>query len=216
LVEHLTEEPESEPVTLAEAKTQLALETAEDDALLALLISAARRHVEDYCNRGIVQQTWEAVLDAFPSCSQPAYQMHTCRRPGSVTCSTCRACQLWIELPHGHLATLEDDDPAVESITYVDSSGVTQTLASTEYSIDTVSVPGRVHLAYGKSWPTTRQQWDAVRVTYVVGWAADSVPASIKQAILLLVSQMYEKRTEEVELDMAGRALLSPFRILSL
>lgn len=42
----------------------------------------------------------------------------------------------------------------VDGITYTDSEGVVNTLPSTEYSVDTVSEPGRVVLAYGKVWPS--------------------------------------------------------------
>jgi hypothetical protein len=220
MVERLTVEPESEPVSLAEVKTQLSLETAEDDAFLEqVLIPAARRHVEAHCNRGIVQQTWEAVLDAFPCASQ--YARHSCF-PTFSGQGACKVCQLYIELPHGQLATLVDDDPAVESIKYIDLAGDEQILDTDEYSIDTLSVPGRVHLAYGKSWPQARKQWDAVKITYVVGWEADAVPEPIKQAMLLLISQMYEHRVPEITgtiinaVKFSYEALLSPYRIHSL
>jgi hypothetical protein len=231
MVEHLTEEPADEPVSVEEAKAQITLETSEDQALLELMISAARRHVESHCNRGIVQQKWEAVLDAFPHYGHPLYQQHSCLPFGfggygagygyGIGGRPCRACKLFIELPHGQLATLEDDDPAVESIKYIDTAGSEITLATSEYSVDAVSVPGRVHLAYGKSWPSARSQWDAVKVVYSVGWAVDVVPEPIKQAILLLVSQMYENRVPEVEraltpIEFSFGALLAPYRIISL
>ena len=44
----------------------------------------------------------------------------------------------------------------VVSITYVDANGVTQTLDPTTYQVSTTYRPGRVWLAYGKSWPSTR------------------------------------------------------------
>ena len=44
---------------------------------------------------------------------------------------------------------------SVTSITYLDSNGDSQTLASTEYSTDLKSEPGRIIPAPTKSWPTT-------------------------------------------------------------
>lgn len=117
-----------------------------------------------------------------------------------------------VELRKGNLG-------AVTSVKYIDANGVEQTMASADYVVDTVSVPGRVLLAYGKSWPTTRDQWDAVRVRYTVGWAEAAVPLPIKQALLLLVSQMYEHRTPEVigatlaKVGFAVDSLLSPYRL---
>lgn len=186
--------PDGEPIGLDEAKAHLRLETALDDVYLGGLIAAARHYAEEYCRRGIMQQTWELVLDAFP------------------------ACEGFIELPRGQLATeLEEDAPAVTSVTYIDVDGVERTLATTEYVIDDVEVPGRVRLAFGKSWPATRAQWDAVRIEYIIGWpTADDVPAPVKQALLLALAEMYEKRTPEVGEMPAVTALLSPYRILQL
>lgn len=117
-----------------------------------------------------------------------------------------------IELVGGNLES-------VTSVTYVDDDGASQTLATSEYVTDTVSEPGRLLLAYDKSWPSTRAQWDAVKVRYVVGWDVDEVPQPIKQAVLLLVSQMFEHRTPEVfgqvsSVSFAVDALLAPYRLV--
>lgn len=118
-----------------------------------------------------------------------------------------------VELPGGNLAS-------ITSVTYTDADGASQTLATSVYEADTVSVPGRMLLAYDQSWPSTRSQWDAVRVRYVVGWAVADVPAPLKQALLLLVSQLYEHRTPEVtgvsmgKVGFAVDALLSPYRLV--
>lgn len=180
--------PAAEPVSLAEAKEHLRLETAEDDAYVTTLIQAARQYIEEVCWRGIVTQTLELVLDGFPG--------------GEAQ-----------ELPGGHLGT-------ITSVTYTDPDGASQTLATSVYEVDTVSVPGRVLLAYDESWPSTRSRWDAVRVRYTVGWAVADVPAPIRQALLLLVAQMYEQRVPEVtgasigKLEFAVDALLGPYRLV--
>lgn len=224
MIEHLTAPPSDEPVTLDEAKTQLSVEFADDDAFITSLIKAAREHAEGHCNRGFGTQKWEAVLDAFPYRGHHLYREHYCFPPysGFRFGLPCRACHLHIELPHGNLAVAAlDPSPTVESIKYVDLDGALQTLAPTEYSVDAVSIPGRVHLAFGKSWPTARRQWDAVKIVYSVGWSVDAIPQSIKQAVLLLVSQMYEFRTPEVEkalfkVQFAYEALLQQHRIIAL
>lgn len=110
-----------------------------------------------------------------------------------------------IELPGGSLAS-------VTSVKYVDTGGTLQTMATSDYVVDTATVPGRVLAAYGVTWPTTRTQWDAVVVRYVVGSAVADVPAPIKQACLLHVSDLYEHRLPEDNEAMA--ALIHPYRIL--
>jgi uncharacterized phiE125 gp8 family phage protein len=121
-------------------------------------------------------------------------------------------CGSEVELPGGNLG-------AITSVVYVDADGAEQTLDADTYEADTVSVPGRLLLAYDESWPSTRSQWNAVRVRYTVGWAVADVPAPIKQALLLLVAQLYEHRVPEITgtivspVRFAVDALLSPYRL---
>ena len=59
--------PAVEPLSLAEAKTFLRLETAEEDPLIAAFISAARLHVETQTGLALVTQSWRMVLDCWPA-----------------------------------------------------------------------------------------------------------------------------------------------------
>lgn len=59
----------------------------------------------------------------------------------------------------------------VTSITYVDTAGATQTLATTVYSVLTSERPGKIKLKYGQSWPSVRSQPDAVVITFRAGYA---------------------------------------------
>lgn len=187
--------PGAEPVTLAEAKDHLRLDHALDDTKVNALITAARQYIEEQCWRGLVTQTWELVGSTFPDdACLPA------ERQGFL-------------LPMGNLVS-------VASLKYIDQNGVEQTMTPGDYTVDAVSVPGRLRLAYGKSWPSYRYQWDAVRIRYVVGWAVDAVPQPIKQALQLLVAQMYENRTPEVtgtivsKVSISFENLLRPYRLV--
>ncbi len=81
---------------------------------------------------------------------------------------------------------------SVSSVQYIDTSGDTQTLASSKYEEDTSRAA--IWLAYSESWPGVRDIQNAVTVTYVSGYgaAADNVPEAARQAILLLVKHKYE------------------------
>lgn len=100
----------------------------------------------------------------------------------------------WIELPRPPLVS-------VASVSYVDGSGATQTLSTDVYSVDPYSQPGRIVLKYGQSWPVTRDQEDAVTITFTAGYSADgtSVPKRAKQSILMRVAHWYEFREPTVE-----------------
>ena len=58
--------PLSEPVTLAEAKAHLKVDTTADDALISSLIVAARARAEWHTGRAFVTQSWTLWLDAWP------------------------------------------------------------------------------------------------------------------------------------------------------
>lgn len=108
---------------------------------------------------------------------------------------------------------------SVTSITYVDTDGATQTLDASQYVVDANSKPARIASAYGESWPSTRTQNNAVTVRFVAGYgAAASVPACIKQWMLLAISTLYAQRealaqgaSNELPRDFFG-GLLDPER----
>lgn len=56
--------PQSEPVSLAEAKEHLRIDGTDHDNLLTSLISAARRAAEEFCRRAFITQTWKLIFDA--------------------------------------------------------------------------------------------------------------------------------------------------------
>ena len=58
--------PTVEPVTLSEVKAHAVIGHDLDDALLAIMISAAREHGESLTGRSWAEKTLEVVLDSFP------------------------------------------------------------------------------------------------------------------------------------------------------
>lgn len=69
-----------------------------------------------------------------------------------------------IEIPVGPLR-------AVQSIQYVDTAGVTQTLSASAYRVDRYAERARIEPAYGTVWPSTQDVSNAVLVTYTAGYA---------------------------------------------
>ena len=91
------------------------------------------------------------------------------------------------------------------------ADGNTQTLASTEYLVDAVSEPARLTPAYSKTWPATRNQANAVTVTFVCGYASpEAVPIGIRRWMKLRVGTLYENR-EEVALLNRGKIEALPY-----
>jgi uncharacterized phiE125 gp8 family phage protein len=59
--------PAASPVTLSDAKTHCRVVGNDDDAALTQMIAAAAETVQSEAGFAFGPQTWEAVLDAFPS-----------------------------------------------------------------------------------------------------------------------------------------------------
>lgn len=184
--------PASEPITLTEAKAHLRVTHSDDDAIIALYLSAVRQHIDGrdgWLGRALVTQTWELSLDAFPLDNT-------------------------IRLPMPPLQS-------VVSVKYDDTIGDEVTLSTDAYAVDAESQPGWVVINAGSA-PAIWSGINAVRIQYVAGYgAAAAVPSSIKAALLLMLSALYENRSEVVigqtaiTLPFASKALLQPFQVFS-
>jgi uncharacterized phiE125 gp8 family phage protein len=59
--------PTVEPISLAEAKLHLRVDSNAEDTLITEQIKVARQQVENILQRALVTQTWELVMDKFPN-----------------------------------------------------------------------------------------------------------------------------------------------------
>ena len=166
-----TVEPTEEPVTLEEVKDHCRVEIDDDDALFLSLITTARESLEIETGRQLLEATYVMRLDAFPG-----------------SCSHERLC-----IPRAPLQS-------VTSITYYDTDGTQQTLATTVYGTDIYSEPGLVYLKPGQTWPSTYEIPGAVSITYVAGWDNPlGIPSGLRSALKLIVAHLYENREESTE-----------------
>lgn len=93
-----------------------------------------------------------------------------------------------IVLPRPPLASVQD-------VTYLDSDGARQTVAVADTLVTTDTLVGDVRPAYGKSWPSARQEPGSIRVDYTAGYGlAAAVPQGIKAWMLLAIGTWYAQR----------------------
>lgn len=212
-----------EPLSLDEAKLHLRVDFGDDDTLIMALIVAARQFAETITRRALVQQQWKIVGDRFPS-------------PMAGRLTEYWLGQQWGLAGMGGISNFLPTDRtgygiliplapliSIDSIKYLDTAGVQQTLSNSVYKIDSVSEPARVLPAFGQSWPTTRQEINAVEVTFTCGYTVNNpIPEGIKSWMKIRLATLYENR-EEVAIMNRGKieplpyvdGLLDPFRVVT-
>ena len=181
-------QPAVEPVTLSEAKAHLRVDTADDDTYISGLIRAAREWVEEYLDRTLVNTQWVMRFDRFPTDGTHDIELP---RPPMVASGTATAVTLSY--------TLED--------------GTTATYGTASFRVDRASTPGAVKTNYAGTWPPHREDDNSVSVTWWGGYgpSGSDVPQGVKNAMLLYVHELYEKRGN-AEPPAAAKALLDAYR----
>jgi uncharacterized phiE125 gp8 family phage protein len=178
----VTEPPTDEPLTLAEVKTFLKVDFDAEDALINVLISAARTSAEKYCQMAIMPQTIAETFSRFA--------------PWGLRLS---------------ISPLIE----VEEITYKDTGGEVQTLSAAVYGTDASMRPPLVYRIPYNDFPATFAVPDAVSVVYQAGYAdADAVPTPLKMAMLLMIAEWYDNRSDGVRtMPTASGILLNQYRV---
>jgi uncharacterized phiE125 gp8 family phage protein len=161
-------QPTVEPVSLAEAKLQMRIDTTAEDALILSLIGAAREWCEAYARRTFVHTQWKMTLDGFP---------------------------VDIRLPRPPVATATGFT-AVE-ISYVMSETMQSVvLPSSQYRVDRAATPGILRTLYGQTWPPHLIDFNSVAATWWAGYGEDGtkVPKVVRPAMLMLIAHLWQNR----------------------
>lgn len=185
------------PVTVAETKAHLRIvDSTDDDSYIGDLIDAATTWCEDYCDRTFADKTYTVAFDDFPA--------------------------LRTELPRPPVRLNATAASATVTISYVDTSGTTQTLTwaqsgTQQFRLDRDHVPSLIYPLYLQDWPSVRLDDKSVQITYLAGYGgAANVPKTAHHAIKMLVAHWYASREavgsvgQDVPLGVA--ALLEPLK----
>ena len=201
--------PPFQPITLADVYRGLRLdtegspETHPDDTMLVGHIAAACADVEKRLHRSIIRQTLRASYAAFPS----------------PTLSGRNPAQTALSLPGAPVVS-------VSSVQYHDTENTLRTVDAAAYYLTDEQQP-RLRFTTGFLAPSVYDRPDAVRVTYVVGYApsgsppttqadyAANVPPPIKQACILGVQALYDdlQPADWDRLQRAIESLVQPYRV---
>lgn len=100
---------------------------------------------------------------------------------------------------------------AVTSVTYLDEDGAEQTFDAGDYALDLVGNPARVMLDAEAAWPTLFDGPNAAVVNFTAGYTAQTLPAPLKTAVLMLVAQAFDDRAPG-RMPEGVMTRLSPYR----
>lgn len=179
--------PATEPLTLAEARAHLRVDSTADDTLITSLIAAVRQACENITARALITQTWRLWIDG-----------------GSALLNN-RS----LNLPKSPLIS-------VSAVSSFDETGAETVFSAANYYIDAAGTPGRVVLKDFAGWPAVLRRVAAIKVDFTCGYgAASDVPADLKQGMLQHLAQLYQNRGDAPAiLPASALALYQPYRIL--
>lgn len=185
----LTSGPATEPVTVAEAKAHLRIDSAAEDLLLASLIITSRLQIEAGLGLALITQVWRETRDALPCNGVIELPLSPVKSVDLVRIVT--ADGTWSVLP----PSAYDVDTASRPARVVRAATAVW------------PIPGRV--ANGVE----------ITFTAGFGAHGGDVPAPLKQALLMLVAHWYEHRDpSEIGTAADGipaqvSALIAPYKV---
>ena len=210
-----TSAPAVEPITLADVKAHLRIDTGDEDALLQSLILTSRLHIEVALGLALIQQTWSCFFDRWPALQdargaplQPAGVVFTVADPRARLDAASDAVMLPIH-----------PIQSVDAIRVYAEDGTFAALPLDGFSIDRASNPARVVRQFSTATPTPGRRVNGIELSVTAGFGPNpsDVPASIRLALLMLVAHWYEHRdpgeigSAAAKVPQLISALLSPY-----
>lgn len=188
-----------EPVSLAQAKLAVRVDTDDEDLFIAGLIASARQMCESITGRSFMTQEYSLFLDRWPH--RAATEWWDGIRDGAISEHERVAC---VDLPRGPVASVDEIRVYAQSGSYA----VVDTQA---YRIENASLTSRVVLQDGATVPQAQQTTGGIEIRYTSGYGdtADTVPPLAVTAMLQLIADMYQNRG-----DMPGAAHRTGIRSL--
>lgn len=167
-----------------EVKGHLRLDVdTEKTRVESLLIPAAADWCEAVTGRQLINATWTFWWPSFDAACQPGCGLGF---PSDA-----------IVLPRPPLG-------GVTHVKYYDTANAIQTWSASNYAVvapaGPKASPGWLRPVAPATYPSTYERPDAVEIRLVAGYGASyaSVPGGLKQAMLILLAELFERREEAV------------------
>ena len=176
--------PGAEPVTLEQVKAYLRVDHDAEDALIADLIASARGLVEDYLQRCLITRRLIERLDRWGD-----------------------------RLRCGAFFLKRPDVRTIHAIKTFDANGAPEFFNPGRWRLDAASLPSRILLNSG-GFPVPGRARQGIEIDFTCGYgdAPESIPAPIRNALLILIADRYERREGDSDfIPASARNLLLPY-----
>ena len=208
----ITSQTNITPVTLNEVKQTLRIDpdNFDQDSELTMMLRSSIKVLEEYTGRSFITKTYELALDRIP------YSQEDKLIEGFSTGPFMDRTANYITLPKSPLV-------AVTSFKYYDDSDTESTFATSNYYVDSYSDTPKIVLRRSQTFPdvASLRVANAFIITFTAGYgtAPKDIPETIKQAINLYTSHLYENRELYIEqkpipVPMTLGTLLQPFKVI--
>jgi hypothetical protein len=172
----LLEQPACEPINLLETKIFLRLEGAEEDEILKNLIKTARQAVEAYTARSLICQSWRFRIN-LAYCLSISDDLY-------LTGQKSRGSK-GLEIPRSPFIKLLDKPKLINDYGSREISG---------YRLDTAGRVAKMHFSNLQTNAFHSQSLIQIDFSAGYGDTVKDVPDPLRQAILMMVADLYEKR----------------------
>lgn len=195
---YITVQPTQEPITLDEAKNYLRVDNDDENDLISDLIVSVREKMESLLWRPLLTQSWKLIFDSSELAYGGWYWQNYFYPNQIIQVNKCPI-------------------QAIDSIQYLDTNGVQQTLAPSNYIVDLLSEPARIQII---NMPNIENNaMNAFWVNFTAGYTdASLIPRKIKNAMYMLLGHVYEHRetvtvgVTNTKLEMSVEYLIEEFR----
>lgn len=205
--------PAQRVISLASLKNFLRIDTTDDEAMLQIQLKTAEKRLESELGIKFVTQTWDVFFDSFPF-SRRSEKWWDGTREGAIT-ELYNYGEGQIELPFGPAQS-------VTGVYYYEEDNTENTVAASNYTLDTASTRARIGLKTGQTWPSTiLKPNNGVKVRAVFGYGAgyiespateSTISADIQEAVKHFAAYLYEHRGDELpKIPPTVLTLLEPY-----
>lgn len=196
----VTTAPESEPITLDQAKAYCRVYTDYEDSLIGPLITNARTMVEEYTARALITQTLQWTVKLAHDGSHHfgvgigAGWPSNWFGAGGFFHTT-------FELPRSPVQSIGSvvvEDACGNLVTISDSFSTTQPYWAVDTSLD----PARLCIYWNEvdtADPIIAFPIQHIQITFTAGYEVEPIPVPLTQAILLLTNYWYTRRADDAD-----------------